>query len=155
MCVWLLLLFFWGFFFCCFFCKDGLECKDWAKLCMYYWVLINHALINFSFYTSDSRTSLKDNWSILLAVYIASLPLTRLAAIGVGVALMVRRSSKLAPSVMACVYLSIGLVLSLMEDFPNFVTNCNGPGNNNSHGKRWNARVGWTVAIGVDNISDF
>jgi len=59
--------------------------------------------------------------------YIITLPLARLWGVVVGVVMLVRPgSSKLAPSRFAGVCLGVGLVLSLMEDIPNFVTTCNG-----------------------------
>lgn len=63
--------------------------------------------------------------SPLLWVYIASLPLARLACLVLGVVLACKRGDRLTPTVAGKVYLLIGLLLSLMEDFPNFVTTCN------------------------------
>jgi hypothetical protein len=83
------------------------------------WLLIT--LIHLSF--SKSHVPLP-----LLWVYIVSLPLTRLACIAVGVVLMWKRHSKLSPTMAAKIYLMLGLALSLMEDFPNFVTACDGNG---------------------------
>ena len=73
--------------------------------------------------TSDSHTRVVLGFSY---AYIITLPLARLWGMVVGVVMLVApRSSKLAPSRFAGVCLMVGLVLSLMEDIPNFVTSCN------------------------------
>ena len=42
-----------------------------------------------------------------------------------GVVLMSRKRGKLALTIPAKIFLLLGLLLSMMEDFPNFVTSCN------------------------------
>ena len=55
-------------------------------------------------------------------VFILTLPLPRLAAVGVAIYLIARPRSQLQPTILAKVFLAVATVLSIMEDIPNSVT---------------------------------
>ena len=55
-------------------------------------------------------------------LFILTLPLPRLAAMGVAIYLVARPSGHLQPTVFAKVFLVVATVLSVMEDIPNSVT---------------------------------
>ena len=67
-------------------------------------------------------------------VFILTLLLPRLAAVGVAIYLVALRRSQLQPTVFAKVFLAVATLLSIMEDIPNSVTTAAPP----SHPRRYN-----------------
>ena len=60
--------------------------------------------------------------SAVVWVFVLTLPLPRLVAVGVAIYLIALPRGQLQPTVLAKVFLAMATVLSIMEDIPNSVT---------------------------------